>query len=462
MYKIDWDKYLSNERFRKSTRKTGDGYAQSDFRSDFESDLGRVIFSSAVRRMHDKTQVIPLTSGDYVHTRLTHSMEVMSIAYSLGANYCRSEEFIELYGDESYKLEQKIEAILKTAAFVHDIGNPPFGHFGETIIQNYFKSFFKEKGHIISSKEKIDFEEFDGNAQGLRILTRLQYLEDLYGLNLTYATLAAYLKYPNIGKSNKKYIGNKKHGIYSSEKDIFEEIVNKCNLSNGNKIKRHPLSFLVEAADSICYLTMDMEDGMSMGWYGFEDIKSFLSKEIVSSKDIKRSSLVKYYENGEFSLSKFLSLSDKKKSEKAKMVDLRIKTISYFVKLAGKNFINNLKEIDNGSYSKELIDDDPFRLSEAFKKFAQDKIFPRKEIEQEELIGNAVLTGLLDKLIGYMFNGDKKYRKKCKCVLSKTTLNVAYHQNVKSGEDLYFMSDAEYLDLDPESLSSYFKYMTKI
>ena len=149
MFKIDWDKYLPKERDRKPESITGkeDRGENLDRRNSYESDFGRVIFSAAARRMHDKTQVFPLTSGDYVHTRLTHSLEVMNIAVSLGSSLCRNEEFVALYeGDNHnkekvFELEQKICAVLKTAAFVHDIGNPPFGHYGEATIQAYFENF---------------------------------------------------------------------------------------------------------------------------------------------------------------------------------------------------------------------------------------------------------------------------------------------------------------------------------
>ena len=259
MYIIDWDKYLSSERYR-SKSEFKDHFTKAsdeDRRNAFESDFGRVAFSSAIRRMHDKAQVMPLTTGDSVHTRLTHSIEVMSIAYSLGISLCRDKDFIEVYGkDKAMELERTIPMILKTAAFVHDIGNPPFGHFGETIIQNYFKEYLKKR--IVTDKQALDFTCFDGNAEGFRILTRLQYIGDLSGLNLTYATLAAYSKYPNDNTPDKSYIGRKKHGVFTSESDIFYKMVEACHMrTEDNKIKRHPLSFLVEAADSISYSIME-------------------------------------------------------------------------------------------------------------------------------------------------------------------------------------------------------------
>lgn len=383
MYIIDWDKYLSSERYRSKSEFKDHCSKESDEdrRNDFESDFGRVAFSSAIRRMHDKAQVMPLTTGDSVHTRLTHSIEVMSIAYSLGTSLCRDKDFIEVYGkDKAMELERTIPMILKTAAFVHDIGNPPFGHFGETIIQNYFKEYLKKR--IVTDKQALDFTCFDGNAEGFRILTRLQYIGDLSGLNLTYATLAAYSKYPNDNTPDKSYIGRKKHGVFTSESDIFYKMVEACHMrTEDNKIKRHPLSFLVEAADSISYSIMDIEDGLTMGWYSFdyiiESLDSFLKKET---------------DNQVYSILKVIGLDfDKKgidkKDEKRKMCDFRVYITRYLVSLAISKFKTNLEEIDKGKYSKELIEDGDM-VSKALQDFAAKNIFPRYEIEQIELTGN--------------------------------------------------------------------------
>lgn len=349
-YKIDWDRYLNSGRARQKSgfKEYKNKYAANENRSDFESDLGRVLFSSALRRMHDKTQVVPLTTGDSVHTRLTHSLEVMNVAESLGLDYCRRPEFIRLYGEkQAYEIERKMISILRSAALIHDIGNPPFGHFGETIIQNYFKEYLTT--HIITDEQALDFTCFDGNAQGLRVVSKLQYIGDLYGLNLTYATLAAYMKYPNPKDINKEYIGTKKHGVYYSEKDLFEKVVKACKMEKGDKIVRHPLSFLVEAADSICYLIMDVEDGFIMKWYSFNDIVNHLN-----------STIGKFKGDDKFDILKELKINPKKdekeKSERQMMVDLRVAVIRHFVKLAVDTFVNNLDKIDSGDYTEELID----------------------------------------------------------------------------------------------------------
>ena len=471
MYKIDWNKYLCSERYRpsnfKKVKEETVGSISPEMRNDFESDLGRVIFSSAIRRMHDKTQVIPLTSGDSVHTRLTHSTEVMNIAMSLGTALCRNNEFKALYKDnieELFELERSIPKILATAGFIHDVGNPPFGHFGETIIQNYFKNYLKN--HSITDRQNLDFTNFDGNAQGLRVVTKLQYIGDLSGLNLTYATLGAYLKYPNTGKADKQgYIGNHKHGIYHSEKEIFEKIVDNCHLRNSDgSIKRHPLAFLVEAADSISYFVMDIEDGYTMGWYSFYQVVNFLNQEILRFTSKKGTDISKYTNNGVFDILKLLNMDlyeeckgeKLQKNDKRNMVDLRVKLIKYLVDLAITNFTTHLKEIDEGSYSKELLDEDIFGISSALGKFARRYIFTQKQIEQSELTGSSVLTGLLDILLGYVFNDDKAYRGRVKNVISKTTLKVAMHECKDYGQ-FHFYTDDEFSELKVEDLDQYSK-----
>lgn len=455
MYKIDWNKYLSAKRYRQSTgthNANADDY--TDKRNPFESDFGRVIFSSAMRRMHDKAQVVPLTSGDSIHTRLTHSMEVLSIAYSLGIDICRDKEFRELYSpEELLELERRIPVILKTAAFVHDIGNPPFGHFGETIIQNYFKDYL-QKRHI-TDQQALDFTCFDGNAEGFRILTRLQFIGDLAGLNLTYGTLAAYLKYPNDQDINKNYIGTKKHGVFTSESDVLNDVIDSCGMRMENgKVKRHPLSFLVEAADSISYNIMDVEDGFTMGWYSFDDVIDFINKFMQKeSGDEKYSILDKLHLAKSFK-EKCINENDGRR----KMCDFRVAITRYFVELAIKNFKANLERIDKGTYSKELIEDGD-SLSKAFHKFAVMHIYPQREIEQIELTGYSVLNGLLDILTQCAFNSDKKFRNHLKSIFSRTFIKVAMREK-ENKEDIApqeykFYSDIDLFNLDVETLDTY-------
>lgn len=465
IYKIDWNKYLSANRSRTSGFNKGVGVL--DERIAFESDFGRAVFSSASRRMHDKTQVMPLNSDDNVHSRLTHSIEVMSIAQSLGDNLCRNPGFKEVYGEDAYELERKISAILRTASIMHDIGNPPFGHFGEYVISSYFtdmllpeysilnddakrkllKSISKSLRFNLNNQQILDFVLFDGNAQGLRVITKLQYLNDLDGLNLTFATLAAYLKYPNVGVTDKNYIGTKKHGIYYSENERFEQIVKECNLNaidkDGNEfIKRHPLSFLVEAADTICYRSMDIEDGWSLGWYSFEKMIDRMNADLQEINNDKTLNICNIIDYRGF---------DGTQPNRKKMVDFRVKLIGYFVNLATRNFINNLENIDKGEYSYELLDQDEYKVEKALKVFNEKYIFTNREILSAELTGNSVVRGLLDILIEMYFHKDKTIRNHIRSITSKTILRTAIHEQF--GEEC-----VENLDgFDIEQLDDYQK-----
>lgn len=432
MYKIDWESYLSTDRKRTPESNVGKNKPVNsyDFRNEFESDFGRVVFCSAARRMHDKTQVFPLTSGDYVHTRLTHSIEVLNIAQSLGSSLCRNEQFVTTYGKEqSFELEKKIVAVLRTAAFMHDIGNPPFGHYGEETIKQYFKENGSKylKGTEETDKMLLDFCEFDGNAEGFRIITKTQFLGDLVGLNLTYATLGAYLKYPNIGhgeeknvgageeksedkgKKDKKYIGTHKHGIFYSERDVFDSVVEHLHLRVGDKIKRHPLSFLVEAADTICYTAMDLEDGIQSGRLDFAKVRNNINikiSEFVAEKDSVGKILSDRKQQEGYKA--FLEALDSTSVKDKDVVNFRVYLISYLVTLSLENFITNLESIDNGSYNNELVKDDPLNIVKIIGKYLRANLYNCSEVISAELTGAAVIRGLLDIVLPPIMSYDNK------------------------------------------------------
>lgn len=470
IYPINWDKYLTPERQRKSGTHASIDW---DLRNPFESDLGRVIFCPALRRMHDKTQVIPLTSGDTILTRLTHSMMVMSVAESLAHCYTRTDSFRKLYGDKAYNYDASISAILRTAALLHDIGNPPFGHFGEITIQNFFKKYLEEH-HIITERQAWDFTQFDGNALGFRIVSKLQYTGTLDGLNLAYPTLAAYLKYPNRGKADGKYVGDHKHGIFFTEEDLFGKIIKCCSMKKVNKktgkeeIKRHPLSFLVEAADSICYGTMDMEDGYNNNWYSFEDMVEALNKFIYEKAvENNKVDLLKEYAQGKKNASKFSienligfkrKWPNKTHKDKRRLIlDFRVKMIDYLTKLVIDNFVNNLEQIDNGEYNEELLKDDDFCVFGALSGFSHHKIIVRRDIQVLELTGNSVINGLLDILIRFAFSEDKKFRSKIKAVISKSRMEEMIHEHGYKNKKFMTFDDEDLYKFDIENLDNYSK-----
>jgi dGTPase len=271
---MEWEKLLCDKRYGREGEDS-DQFAEYPFRTEFEKDRDRIVFSSAFRRLQAKTQVHPTPDTDYIRTRLTHSIEASSVGRSLG-------NFI------GYKIFKKVTIgnynathigdIVYSACLAHDIGNPPFGHSGEKAISDWF---IKNKKilHNLTEAEKSDFLSFEGNAQGVRILTHLSgpcKMDNSFeagGLQLTYATLGAFLKYPlvsGIPESAKGgYQSAKKYSIFKSERQVLADIATKLDLVRIDpKFEiwaRHPLAYLVEAADDICYNIIDLEDACKLG-----------------------------------------------------------------------------------------------------------------------------------------------------------------------------------------------------
>ena len=241
-------------------------------RSIFQRDYDRIVFCSAFRRLQDKTQVHPFPSSDFVRRRLTHSLEVScvgrSLGFWLGKRIAKAEpSLIEAQPDLAHHVGQ----IVANACLAHDIGNPPFGHAGEMAIGGWFGDASNEQSLVnMDAHERADFQKFEGNAQGFRLLTRLQDYRDDGGLRLSYATLAAFTKYPTasvIADRNAAYIGQKKHGFFKEDMEAFADIAQRVGLIKRGEHAwcRHPLVYLVEAADDICYRVIDVEDALKLG-----------------------------------------------------------------------------------------------------------------------------------------------------------------------------------------------------
>lgn len=463
---MDWKDLLSTERLRHS----GGTFDLNSGRNDYESDLGRVIFSPALRRMHDKTQVFPLSTDDNIHTRLTHSMEVMSVGYSLGIGICRNEKFLQRINELEPKIKENtlriIPIILKTSCLLHDIGNPPFGHFGETVIQNYFRGLFTNthdgRFNSLSDEQKNDFIHFDGNAQGFRVITKLQALDDLYGLNLTFASLASYIKYPNTKEPNKNSLETKKTGVCFSESEALEKISKGCGLvDSNNKYLRHPLSYLMEAADSICYSVIDIEDAFNKGIIDFQCIQQYFSDAVMNfaEKDISLALL-------QSALEKINDIVNANCSRHKKIVDIRTYLIGIFVDKTLVNFINNLDDIEKGEYNKELIDDgDLEALTKVLQNISTKVIFPYREIVSLELTGDSVLKGLFNYYIDLLFyepqgitdqneikKMKKKYASKAESMISASLVRVIkqeHNQQNNNGlnDDVHIVDVSDYLKL---------------
>jgi len=277
---VNWRQLLSRHRLG-----ARDDAQPSANRTDFERDYDRVVFSSAFRRLQDKTQVFPLGRNDYVRTRLTHSLEVASVGRSLGLLAGRHvlARHPELRGDGIS--ETDFGAIVAAASLAHDIGNPPFGHEGEGAIQSWFRSSAAGRSILdrLSGAARLDFERFEGNAQGFRTLVRLQLPDNPGGMQLCCATLGAFTKYPRssgAGACAARGQGGRKQGFFEAERTLFEELAAALGLLRRAPGEaawcRHPLAFLVEAADDICYRVVDVEDGFRAGQLDFGEIEPLL------------------------------------------------------------------------------------------------------------------------------------------------------------------------------------------
>ncbi|MEO3683079.1 dGTP triphosphohydrolase [Shewanella vesiculosa] len=290
---MDWNKLLNGQR-RKDVHGTDlqkIGTNTSNGRFEVERDYDRILFSTPVRRLADKTQVFPLEINDSVRTRLTHSHEVSNLARGIGIRL--TFELKEIIFPEQLNdivLERSVPALLAAIGLVHDLGNPPFGHQGEAAIQHWFK-VNQEKVFGHSPEDHIqDFLKFDGNSQTFRLVTKLQILNDNFGLNLTYATLASMLKYPY--SSTSKLDGKvwKKHGFFKSEENIVKDVWKKTGLKEGI---RHPLTYVMEACDDIAYSVLDAEDTVKKGLASFYDLVDFLESWVSNNQSEEKSENLK-------------------------------------------------------------------------------------------------------------------------------------------------------------------------
>lgn len=383
---MNWKTLLSAKRKGQKTPPTlrdgvlagAAGSNAESSRSAFEQDYDRIIFSHPFRRLQDKTQVHPLPEHDFVHTRLTHSLEVSSVGRSLGK---RAGEVIlqrhpELRSDFSLF---DIGAIVAAASLAHDLGNPPFGHAGEDAISDFFLHhqagvLFENK---VSKSQWHDLIKFEGNAQGFRILNKEQ-----YGLKLTYASLGAFTKYPcpaYFPERNKKKKSQKKFGFFESEKEIFEEVARDLELVQHEKISwcRHPLAFLVEAADDICYSIIDLEDGCRLGLISFQDTVELLS-------GILRDKLDRNKLSGNSDLNQKLGI-------------LRAMAIGELIEATTEIFLAHENKILDGSFDHALTELCDFQ--DSMKKISDasiEKIYRAKHVVEIEASGHQVLPGLLE------------------------------------------------------------------
>jgi dGTPase len=383
---MNWEQLLSLKRQGDTSKRLRK--EQDDTRLGFEVDYDRIIFSAAFRSLQDKTQVIPLSKTDFVHTRLTHSLEVSVVGRSIGRLVGKKiiEKYPYLKEVHGFHMND-FGAIVAAASLAHDIGNPPFGHSGEKAIGEYFSigKGLRFKAQM-NDKEWQDLIDFEGNANGFSVLTGSRPgIEG--GLRISYATLGAFMKYPkeSLPKKPTKNIADKKYGFFQNDKVFFEDVASELGLianKSGNDIgfERHPLAYLVEAADDICYTIIDFEDGINLGLVSEDYALEYLIKLVKDTID----------------------------TEKYKTLTTREDRISYLRALAIGNLINDAVRVFVENEELILQGQFPFALTDKSKYKAQmddiiklsvKNIYQSREVIEKELTGYQIINTLLDKFI---------------------------------------------------------------
>ncbi|TGV01920.1 deoxyguanosinetriphosphate triphosphohydrolase [Flavivirga rizhaonensis] len=388
---MNWEQLLSLKRFGDTNKRIRK--EQDETRLGFEVDYDRVIFSAEFRSLQDKTQVIPLSQTDFVHTRLTHSLEVSVVGRSLGRLVGKKllEKHPHLHSVHGYQAND-FGAIVAAAALAHDIGNPPFGHSGEKAIGEFFKTGNgKQFKDSLTDKEYQDLCDFEGNANGFKILTESRAGRE-GGLRLSYATLGAFMKYPkeSLPKKPTKHIADKKYGFFQSEKEAFIDVASELGLLKRSEtdisFSRHPLAFLVEAADDICYTIIDFEDGINLGLIQEEFALEYLIN-IVRDK-IKTKN---YYE-----------LSNKED----RVSYLRALAIGTLIDEAAAIFMEHEDVILNGSFDCALLDKSKYEAQiNDIIKISIENIYQSSEVVDKEIAGYGIINTLLKTYTNAVNNG---------------------------------------------------------
>lgn len=398
---MEWPSLLSPKRYPAST-KIGNDLPYNRSRPPWQQDYDRIIFSSAFRRLQDKTQVHPLSGSDYVRTRLTHSLEVSSVARSLGT--LAGNHIVSKHGGEQYQQSTLRESlspldvgmITSAAALAHDLGNPPFGHSGEDAIRFWFAtSPVAEMTKENLTKEQIaDFDNWEGNAEGFRILSRLQMNRNSGGMRLTAATLGAFMKYPQSAEAcrlarqtsmktgEKLEVSRKKPGMFNHDIDLWSQSAEEMGLNGGRADKswsRHPLAFVTEAADDICYRIVDLEDGFRLGLLTFEELRDLIHPLLSKSEE---------------------GIDARLKAQH----DLPSKA-SYLRAMAIGNLIVQVDEAFRGSETQLLCGTmnipllsvtESFPHLELIGKFTKERVYSAANVIQIEAAGFEIIPGLLD------------------------------------------------------------------
>lgn len=393
---MDWKQLISNKRLGQEHRHV----ERHDDRTEFKRDYDRLIFSAPFRRLQNKTQVFPLPGSVFVHNRLTHSLEVASVGMSLGNDVTRlltKDRHPELRGT----LFEEIGQIVATACLAHDLGNPPFGHSGEKAIQTFFT---EGAGRALQAKVSpafwSDITHFEGNANAFRLLTHQFRGRRPGGFVMTYSTIASIVKYPYSSMAPSK---KGKFGFFDSEKEIYQRLADEmgifCTSKPGEPLRyvRHPLVYLVEAADDICYEIMDLEDAHKLKILSYETV----SKLFLDFFDEETQERIKQRIVDE-------QLTD----ENEMVVYLRACVIGKLENECVKTFVAHEEEILNGTFEGSLIDHISPQQCEAYKRCAKlsvQKIYKSRPVLDVELSGYQIMATLMDKMTEAVMNPERYY-----------------------------------------------------
>ena len=394
---MEWKQLISNKRFGQEHKHA----ERHDDRSEFKRDYDRLIFSSAFRRLQNKTQVFPLPGSIFVHNRLTHSLEVASVGMSIGSDISR--RVIQKRPELKDTLVEEIGTIVSAACLAHDLGNPPFGHSGEKAIQTFFSEGPGQKTKsMVSSEFWDDITHFEGNANAFRILTHRFKGRRQGGFVMTYSMLASIVKYPFASS----LAGNHgKFGFFASEAESYRKIADElgifCKSAPGEPLKyaRHPLVYMVEAADDICYEIMDIEDSHKLKILSFAETEHLLLSFF--DEDIQQKIRQRI-------------IDEEMTDENEKVVYMRASVIGKLENECVAAFLAHEEEILAGTFEGSLIDHISERQKKAYKeceKISYSKIYQSKPVLDIELSGYQIMATLMEVFIEAAVNPSRFYSK---------------------------------------------------
>lgn len=440
---MNWNNIISAERTGKE--------AQPDSRTGYQIDFDRLIFSSAFRRLQNKTQVFPLPGSTFVHNRLTHSLEVASVGRSLGkitGAVLAERNVTDQINKEFYRYE--LQNVIASACLAHDIGNPSFGHAGEDAISNYFlnnRSFLVDNTHLqdfYTLPQWKDLTNFEGNANSFRILTHKFNGKATGGYRLTYTTLAAIMKYPCESIAmDKKEKNTSKYSFFQSEKSLANTMLEKLNIQSVSAspmvFKRHPFVYLTEAADDICYLIVDFEDAQRLHLLAHQDVLD-LFKTLIGRLDKN-------------SINKVNSELKKIGDKNEQIAYLRAKSINVLTKKASDLFLDEADAIMDGKFNMGLIDylSAEYDVLQVIKKRSKEEIYNHESVVQLELAGYKVMSDLLAMFIPAVLtlNPNMKEKKIISLLPEqfKTNASESYEKTFSVLDYLSGMTDSFAIDL---------------